>query len=270
MLNKDFITVDAHCHAGESWYEPINALRFHLEENQINKAVLIGHMGAYDNNDYLLECKNNFPNKFAVVGVFDLDDVSYDNDNLIQLELDKFDGVRISAENIIKPEYLSILRIISELGLAISCLGEWPQFYSESFIRIAQENPELNVVLEHLAGIGHNSHYQKEYCEKIKQFSNHKNIYIKIPGLGEINNKPDILFRKSAFDNKSEQLLEITLRNFGSERMMWGSDYPPVSNREGYTNSFKEIVDSPVFQNDSDLCNIIGGTAHKLFWKNNL
>ena len=54
MLNKDFITVDAHCHAGESWYEPINALRFHLEENQINKAVLIGHMGAYDNNDYLL------------------------------------------------------------------------------------------------------------------------------------------------------------------------------------------------------------------------
>ena len=63
MLNKDFITVDAHCHAGESWYEPINALRFHLEENQINKAVLIGHMGAYDNNDYLLECKNNFPNK---------------------------------------------------------------------------------------------------------------------------------------------------------------------------------------------------------------
>ena len=115
--------------------------------------------------------------------IFDLDDLPYDNDNLIQLELDKFDGVRISAENIVKPEYLSILRIISELGLAISCLGEWPQFYSESFIRIAQENPELNIVLEHLAGIGHNSHYQKEYCEKIKQFSNHKNIYIKITGV---------------------------------------------------------------------------------------
>ena len=91
MLNKDFITVDAHCHAGESWYDPIKALRFHLEENQINKAVLIGHMGAYEKNDYLLECKNNFPNKFAVVGVFDLDDVSFDNDNLIQLELVKFE-----------------------------------------------------------------------------------------------------------------------------------------------------------------------------------
>ena len=73
MLDKEFITIDSHCHAGESWYEPIEALRFHLDESQINKAVLIGHMGAYQNNDYLLECKNNFPDRFAVVGVFNLD-----------------------------------------------------------------------------------------------------------------------------------------------------------------------------------------------------
>ena len=95
---------------------------------------------------------------------------------------------------------------------------------------------------------------------------NYDHIYIKIPGLGEFINKPDILFRKSAFDNKSERLLEITLRNFGSKRMMWGSDYPPVSGREGYTNSFKEIFNSDVFQNHIDLSNIIGGTAHKLFF----
>jgi len=44
MLDKEFITIDSHCHAGESWYEPIEALRFHLDESQINKAVLIGHI----------------------------------------------------------------------------------------------------------------------------------------------------------------------------------------------------------------------------------
>ena len=99
---------------------------------------------------------------------------------------------------------------------------------------------------------------------------NLNNIYIKIPGLGEINTKPDILFRKSAFDNKMEHLLGITLRNFGSERMMWGSDYPPVSSREGYSNSFNDVLNSDVFQNQNDLRNIIGMTAYKLFWKNNL
>ena len=270
MLDKEFITIDSHCHAGESWYEPIEALRFHLDESQINKAVLIGHMGAYQNNDYLLECKNNFPDRFAVVGVFDLDNALDKNDDLNNINLDKFDGVRISAGNIIKPEYHSVLGIISELGLPISCLGEWPEFNSHSFLQIAAENPALNIVIEHLAGIGHDSDYQKEYCQQSKQFSNYDNIYIKIPGLGEINTKPDILFRKSAFDNKSDHLLEITLRNFGSKRMMWGSDYPPVSSREGYVNSFKEIVNLAVFQNHSDLRNIIGGTAHKLFWKNNL
>jgi len=241
MLDKEFITIDSHCHAGESWYEPIEALRFHLDESQINKAVLIGHMGAYQNNDYLLECKNNFPDRFAVVGVFDLDNALDKNDDLNNINLDKFDGVRISAGNIIKPEYHSVLGIISELGLPISCLGEWPEFNSHSFLQIAAENPALNIVIEHLAGIGHDSDYQKEYCQKSKQFSNYDNIYIKIPGLGEINTKPDILFRKSAFDNKSDHLLEITLRNFGSKRMMWGSDYPPVSNREGYRNALNGI-----------------------------
>ena len=61
MLDKEFIAIDSHCHAGESWYEPIEALCFHLDQNRITKAVLIGHMGAYENNYYLLECKNNFP-----------------------------------------------------------------------------------------------------------------------------------------------------------------------------------------------------------------
>ena len=270
MVSKKFIAIDSHCHAGESWYEPIKSLVFHLEENQINKAVLIGHMGAYENNNYLLECKKNFPDRFAVVGVFDLDDLFYENDDSLRLELDKFDGVRISAVNIVKPEYLSVLGMISELGLPISCLGEWPQFNSSKFIEIVEKNPSLSIVMEHLACIAHNPDYQKEYYETVGRFSGYKNIYIKIPGLGEINNKPHILFRKSAFENKSEQLLEVTLTNFGSGRMMWGSDYPPVSSREGYTNSFKEIMGSPVFQNHSDLSNIIGGTAHKLFWKNNL
>ena len=266
MLDKEFIAIDSHCHAGESWYEPIEALCFHLDQNRITKAVLIGHMGAYENNDYLLECKNNFPDRFAIVGVFDLNNLPNKNDDFNNLELHKFDGVRIAAGNIIKPEYRPVLETISELGLVISCLGEWPEFNSQEFIQIAAENPELNIVIEHLAGIGHNFDYQKEYCEQSRRFVNYDNIYIKIPGLGEINNKPDILFRKSAFDNKSERLLEITLRNFGSKRMMWGSDYPPVSGREGYTNSFKEIFNSDVFQNHIDLSNIIGGTAHKLFF----
>ena len=91
MLDKEFITIDSHCHAGESWYEPIESLRFHLDESQINKAVLIGHMGAYQNNDYLLECKNNFPDRFAVVGVFNLDNALDKNDDLNNINLDSVD-----------------------------------------------------------------------------------------------------------------------------------------------------------------------------------
>ena len=270
MLNKESILVDSHCHAGESWYEPIESLIYQLDKNQITKAVLIGHMGAYENNDYLLECKKKFDGRFAVVGVFDFDKYGVRKEDLKNLKLEGIDGVRIAAKNIVKPEYRLVLDIISRFGLVISCLGEWPEFIIPNFLEIAKTYSNLNIVIEHLAGISSNSDYQYEYCQKVVEFSNYGNIYIKIPGLGEINSKPNVLLRKSAFGKKFEPLFDVTLKNFGSQRMMWGSDYPPVSNREGYLNAFNDISNCDIFHKGNDLNNIMGQTAYKLFWQNNL
>ena len=76
--------------------------------------------------------------------------------------------------------------------------------------------------------------------------------------------KPDVLSRKPAF-GLNHPLLKMTLDAFGSDRMMWGSDFPPVSFREGYRNSLNEIKDNPLFnQEDSDL--IMGKTAYNVFF----
>ena len=64
--------VDSHCHAGESWYEPIETLLSQMDSNDVNKGVLIGHFGAYENNEYLISCKQRFPDRFAVVIIPDL------------------------------------------------------------------------------------------------------------------------------------------------------------------------------------------------------
>ena len=64
-----------------------------------------------------------------------------------------------------------------------------------------------------------------------------ENVYIKIPGLGEIVKRPELLSSKFYFEI-IPPLIDTIYETYGSEKMMWGSDFPPCSNREGYKNHF--------------------------------
>ena len=61
--------VDSHCHVSQDWYEPVESLLFQMEQNGVDKAVLIQMGGQYD-NAYQFECVRRFPKRFSsVVGV---------------------------------------------------------------------------------------------------------------------------------------------------------------------------------------------------------
>ena len=48
---------------------------------------------------------------------------------------------------------------------------------------------------------------------------------------------------------------------FGPQRMMWGSDYPPVSSREGYLNSLRTPLDYLAGLTEGERAWIFGRTA---------
>ena len=54
---------------------------------------------------------------------------------------------------------------------------------------------------------------------------------------------------------------------FGPRRMMWGSDYPPVSGREGYRNALRGIVEHPALRTDEDREWVMGRTASEVFFR---
>ena len=47
--------------------------------------------------------------------------------------------------------------------------------------------------------------------------------------------------------------------------MMWGSDYPPVSQREGYRNALRGVMDNPAFDSQEDREWVMGKTALGVF-----
>ena len=257
------LIVDSHCHAGETWYEPIETLLYQLDVHEITKAVLVQHAGSYDNS-YLLECASRFPNKFAVVALVD---TSKTNPLQITEKLAEEGATAIRLKpNDRSPgsNPLAIWQKASDLNLVVSCIGEVKDFASNEFHKLVSELPDLKIVVEHMAGVGHHSKSPYDTFKKAMELAKFKNTYIKIGGLGEIYERPPFHTRTDVFKDTSP-LINLAYNAFGSSRMMWGSDFPPVSNREGYKNALNGIMTHPIFQNIQDREWVMGKTAIDVF-----
>ena len=159
---------------------------------------------------------------------------------------------------------LAIWRTASELGLAVSSLGEPGEFASDEFRDLLAALPDLTVVIEHLAGANVGARPPNDSYKKALDLARYPNTYIKTGGLGEISARPPVLRNEFSFDH-TPPLIDMALEAFGPRRTMWGSDFPPVSNREGYRNALRGVMDHPALRSDEDREWVMGKTAAGVF-----
>jgi L-fuconolactonase len=257
------IIVDTHCHAGNNWFEPVELLLFQMNRNDVDKAVLIQHGGTFDAN-YLFECENRFPGKFKTVVIVDTK-----SPNAVA-DLEKWAargavGVRL-APGVRSPgsDPLAIWKKAAELGMVISCQGKLSEFASDEFAELVGRFPNMPIIIEHLASVEPDEKPPYSEFKKALALSRFPNTTIKIPGLGEISLRPPVLEPHFKFDY-TPPFFELTYDAFGPSRMMWGSDYPPVSGREGYRNALQGVMNHPVHRSESDKEWIMGKTALSVF-----
>ena len=93
----------------------------------------------------------------------------------------------------------------------------------------------IPVVAEHFAGATANMEEPYEQFGRALEIAQLPNVYVKLGGLGEITRRPPTLVADFRFEH-TPPFVEMILEAFGPRRTMWGSDYPPVGNREGYRN----------------------------------
>ena len=262
--------VDTHCHAGINWFEPVESIHHQMELNDVDQAILIQHGGNY-HNDYIIECVKRFPDKFQAVVWVDSDRPDAP-ETLEQLSQQKeVVGLRLyPSDRSPGTDPLAIWRKADELGLKISCFVRGShEVACDDFHTLVEQLPNLSIVLEHLAGA-----YRPLSPDSVTppydtyqtalKLSEFPNIYIKFGGLGEFSIRPRPLHSTFGFD-EVPPLIEMAYDAFGAQRMMWGSDYPPVGGREGYHNSLIGVKDLPLFKNDEDKEWAFGKTALKFF-----
>lgn len=256
------LVIDAHCHAGRNWFEPIETLEFQMDRCGVKAAVLIQHGGTYD-NDYLFAEAAKRPGRFRVVVLVDPRSSDPLGD-LTRLAEQGAAGVRIKPGqmfNTVHPH--DLWAKAGKLGLVVSSLGDSADFASDGFKQVVESCADTRIVIEHLAGVGITEPPYTEY-ESALENAKYSNTFIKVPGLGEICRRPSVLAAGFKFENVPP-LFEMAKEAFGVQRMMWGSDFPPSAGREGYENTLEGVRNHPAFREGEDVEWVMGKTAAKVW-----
>jgi L-fuconolactonase len=258
--------VDTHCHAALGWYEPVESLLQQMDRHGVERAVLIQIRGQ-TNNDYQVECVKRFPDRLASVVIVDTD--SPDAPEQLQREAERGAcGVRLLPETRSPGDNpLAIWRTAADLGLTVSCGGTAAAFASDDFAGVFESFPGLPIVVEHLGSVNHPDGEDDPYEVRRKVFglSRFPNAYVKIHGLGEFATRAMPVAEPFPFVRPIPPLLQLAYEAFGPSRMMWGSDFPPVSGREGYGNALRFPMGQLVDKSEEDRALIFGGVAKQVF-----
>ncbi len=260
------VIVDSHVHSSPIWYEPIESLLYHMDANEVAQAVLVQQGGQYDNS-YLLESVDRFHARFCAVVAVDVrrDDAPEQLRHWAELGAR---GVRLSAAaRSPGDDSLAIWRQAAALGLTVSCSGRAAAFTDPTFAQLVEALPDLQIVIEHMGGVVPPGVDTPPFPlhREVFALARYANVAIKFHGLGEICPKLEPFPQPFSYDRTYLQLFDLAYAAFGPKRMMWGSDYPPVSANEGYANALRwpQARFAHLPQNERDA--LFGLNAQRLF-----
>jgi len=258
--------VDSHCHVSRSWYEPVETLLFQMGQAGVDAAILIQMMGQTDNS-YQFDCVRRYPGGFASVVIVDAD--RPDTEDAVRRVVDQgASGIRLRAtQRSTGDDPLAIWRVAAARSLPVSCIGSAADFAAEEFVRLVETVPDLTIVIEHLGSLKYTDHAMvtSDVVQRVFGLAQYPNVFMKLPGLGEFCRRLMPAAEPFPFEEPIPPYLEMAYQAFGSHRLMWGSDYPPVSSREGYRNAlaFPRAHFASKSSEEREL--IFGGTAAAVF-----
>jgi L-fuconolactonase len=257
--------VDAHCHASPFWFEPIEDLVSHIERAKIGQAVLTCAVFATDSK-YEEECVRRFPGKFCFVGAVRPESPQV-RDAVRRLAKRGAAGVRMRAPRAGTPtsELLEVLKAAADCDITVTLLGRSSDFASKSFISLLDEVPDARVVIEHLGSSQGAGAEDEGERRKVFGLARYPGVHMKFHGLGEFCLRKDTPFASFPFREPIPPYLEWAYDAFGPKRLVWGSDFPNVSSREGYENSLRLPREHFAHLDGGELEDMFGGNARRLF-----
>jgi predicted TIM-barrel fold metal-dependent hydrolase len=240
---------------------PPELLLEYMEEAGVDRAVFVlsNHYG-YDNR-YLVDTLRAYGGRLAGVGAVDPRPADV-GDRLVELIEAGVHSVRIrgtrGSDAFCQPESEPLWRAASELGVSI-CVLCGPHQIGLVPPMVAGY-PEVTVVIDHFAGISVEQGIESAPFRTLMSLARYPNTYLKLSGLHYWGDRYPF--------PRAQEHLKVAYQEFGPARLIWGTDWPHIMFGYGYVRCANLVRRDLSWLSEADKAQIMGGTAHRLWWPN--
>ena len=230
----------------------------------VDRSILVQAWRDPDDNESWLELAGETEIIAGVVSYIDLEgpDVSKLLDRFSAYP--KFRGIRATGQDMPDDDWLGradVRAAIAELASrgehSLDLLLNIPQL--KDVPRLADENPDLPMVLNHLAKPQTSeAGYFEPWSALMRPLADIPNLKFKISGmLTEAGPNPDSATLRPA--------VQFMIETYGFERLMWGSDWPVSLLAGSYRTNFEVTMEAVGAMTDAQRALLLGGNAKRFY-----
>ena len=204
----------------------VERLIANMDFAQVNAAVVVQEYIDGNQDEYLLKCKEKYPERMKVCSLYEEKD---------DYRLDGFDGIKICAGRLtkVKLEELSpLFHQAEEKGMFVAIDLADGDAQVPAMKQLIKECPDLRIA------IGHFGMVTVDGWQKQIELACNKNVYVESGGI-------TWLFNSEFYPYPSAVDAILEARDIcGIEKLMWGSDYPRTMTAITYRMSQDFIIKS--------------------------
>jgi L-fuconolactonase len=247
--------IDAYAHCGLSKYEPIEKVRATMAAGGVSRAVLVQHLGEFDNS-YIGSVVSSDPGHFAGVLL-----VNHGADHVADtlgkwVASGNFQGLRLTAEALMaKPD---LFALAGNLGLVIVLYA--PQGIRPLLSRLRtelQSAPFSRLVVTHLGSPSLIGSTLADPARDVLELAQFSNVYLQLSGMKMFCPYPH---------EPLYPLIAQAVDAFGVKRLLWGSNYPVGGTQEDYAADLRLLLDGRLPIPGEAIAQIAGENAKRLWF----
>jgi L-fuconolactonase len=226
VLKKDFSPEDL---------EPL------LKSCNLNGCIAVQASQTEEENEYLMELSNRYSIIRGIVGWVDLQ-----SENLIEKlsyykKFKKIKGFRHVIQDepdinfMLRPAFLNGIKTLKLFEYTYDILI-FPKHLKNTF-KFIKQNPEQRFVIDHIAKAEIKNNQIEDWKKDLSEVGALKNVYCKISGM--VTEARWKEWKQDDFNIYLDTVVEI----FGTDRIMFGSDWPVCTLSASYAKVYKIVND---------------------------
>lgn len=249
----------------------VNALMRQMDANGVDGALIVQPINYKFDHSYVLQAIQKHPKRFKGMYLHN----PHDSDPLARLDdfcLQGFVGVRFNPylwdslgpqkwRNMSQGSGLDVYRRCGELQMPVGIMCfQGLSLHYDDIVQLLEQSPKTICILDHFGFTKLDDEGESAF-QQIVSLAKYPQVHVKISALFRLGD--DYPYERV----RKERFLPL-LQAFGSERLLFGSDFPYVLEQpQGY--SVHKLVASWI-DKEEDRQNILSGTAERLFGKWNV